>query len=114
MAYNGRLADRVREQLLNEGTLAEKKMMGGLCFMIGDKMCAGIIGDDLMLRVDPEIYPALLEKHGCREMKFTGRPMKGYVLVEEEAMPSNEDLAEWIALALEFNPRARSSKRKAV
>jgi TfoX/Sxy family transcriptional regulator of competence genes len=113
MAYDEYLADRIRIVLKSENTnFVEKRMMGGLTFMVDDKMCVGIINNSLMVRIDPEIYELLLAKKGCKEMNFTGRPMKGFVLVEPQGFDSDKDLQYWIGLALEFNPRAKSSKKK--
>jgi len=68
MAYNHILANRIREQLQHLEAIEEKKMMGGLCFMLNDKMCVGVFKDELMCRVDPAFYEEALEKTGCREM----------------------------------------------
>jgi len=65
-----------------------------------------------MCRIDPEIHDVEVEKTGCRTMDFTNRPMKGYILIEEEAMKSKKDFDYWINLALEFNPKAKASKKK--
>ncbi len=86
--------------------------MGGLTFMVNDKMCVGIINDDLMARIDPEIYEEALTRKGVREMDFTKRPMKGWIYVGPEGIDSEEELASWIQLALDFNPKAKSSKRR--
>ncbi|MCB1023543.1 MAG: TfoX/Sxy family protein [Acidobacteria bacterium] len=113
MAYSETLAIRLRDHFSSNGvTFEEKKMMGGLCFMVDDKMCVGVMSEDLMLRTDPEIYQELIAKDGARPMDFTGRPMKGFIFVEEDALRSPAQLKYWIDLALEFNPRARSSKKK--
>lgn len=113
MAYNELLADRIN-QVLSEKNIAfiEKKMMGGLTFMVDDKMCVGIIKENLMVRLDPDIFEEALTKPGCRVMDFTKRPMKGYVYVEPSAIDMDNDLAYWIQLALDFNPKATSSKKK--
>lgn len=113
MAYNEFLADRIG-LILKEKQVSfeEKKMMGGLCYMVNDKMCVGIIKDNLMARIDPEIYEEALQKEGCREMDFTKRPMKGYVYVDPVATDMDEQLEYWIQLALDFNPKAKSSKKK--
>ena len=87
-------------------------MMGGLVFMVDDKMCLGVIGDTLMCRIDPEDRPSLLARPGCGEMAFTGRTMKGFVIIEPEGMDSRSDFEFWVDQALEFNPRAKSSKKK--
>jgi TfoX/Sxy family transcriptional regulator of competence genes len=111
MAYNELLADRVREKFAALGNTEEKEMMGGLVFMYNEKMCAGIIKDDLMCRIDPELHEIVVEKNGCRTMDFTKRPMKGYILVDETGLRSEKELAYWIGLAVDFNKKAKSSKK---
>lgn len=114
MAYNEKLADRIRE-ILSERKLkkvSEKKMFGGVAFMVNDKMCVGVNDDSLMARIDPEIYEMALEKKGVRAMDFTGKPMKGYIYVDKEGMGKKPQLAFWIDLALEFNKIAKASKKK--
>lgn len=114
MAYDEYLADRVR-QIFSERHVPteEKKMMGGLCFMVNDKMCAGIVGETLMARIDPELYPQALSRPGARQMDFTGRPMQGFVFVEGEGIDADEDLQHWLQLCLDYNPRAKASRKKA-
>ena len=113
MAYDEFLADRIRA-ILKEKQVSfdERKMMGGICYMVNDKMCLGIVRDNLMARIDPEIYDQALSKKGCREMDFTGRPMKGFVFIEPEGIDMDRDLGYWIQLCLDYNPKARSSKNK--
>ena len=83
MAYNELLAERLNNILTKKRIeYVEKKMMGGLCFMVDDKMCVGVVKDSLMVRIDPDIYETALTKKGCREMDFTGRPMKGFAFVD--------------------------------
>ena len=112
MAYSETLANRIREQLQDKEGVAEKEMMGGLTFMINDKMCVGIIKDEMMCRIDPERYEEALEKTGCHEMDFTGRPMKGWVMVDESGMKNQDEMNAWIKMALEFNVLAKKSVRK--
>jgi TfoX/Sxy family transcriptional regulator of competence genes len=112
MAYNETLANRLRETLSDLPNMVEKEMMGGLTFMYNDKMCVGIFKDELMCRIAPELMEKVLEKQGCRQMDFTGRPMKGYVLVNDTGMTKKADFDYWIGLCLDFNSRAKSSKRK--
>lgn len=112
MAYNQTLANRIREQLQDLDAIEEREMMGGLCFMLNDKMCVGIIKDELMCRLDPALYEEALEKTGCHEMDFTGKPMKGWVLIEESGMKTVADLNYWIGLAVDYNKYAKSSKKK--
>lgn len=112
MAYNHALADRVTDHFTATGVpFATRAMMGGLCFMVREKMCVGVTGDRLMVRLDPAVEAAAREQPGCTAMDFTGRPMKGYVFVHPEGWESDARLHNWLELALEFNPRAKSSKR---
>jgi TfoX/Sxy family transcriptional regulator of competence genes len=110
--YSEKLANRIRERFENFESIQEKEMMGGLTFMYNDKMCVGIIKVELMCRIDPEKQEMALQKRGARIMDFTNRPMKGYILVDESGMRSQKDFDFWIDLALEFNPKAKSSKKK--
>jgi len=113
MAYDEYLADRIRQAFAElHVTAEEKKMMGGLCFMVNAKMCAGVVGETLMARIDPEIYPQALGRPGAREMDFTGRPMKGFVFVEAEGIDAEADLLYWLKLCLDFNPRAKASRKR--
>ena len=113
MAFSETLAIRLRDYFLsNDVKFEEKKMMGGLCFMVDDKMCVGVNKDNLMLRIDSEVYEESLAKDGARPMDFTGRPMKGFIFVDEGALETSAEFKEWVGLALEFNPRAKSSKKK--
>jgi len=112
MAYSEALADRVRIFLASQPNVEEKKMMGGLAFMVNDKMCVGVLQDDLMVRHDPDLMEKLLDRPGCRQMDFTGRPMKAFVFVGPEGTDADKDLKFWVDTALEFNPRAKSSKKK--
>ncbi|MBK9577008.1 MAG: TfoX/Sxy family protein [Fibrobacterota bacterium] len=113
MAYDLELARRIRERLdkLRIPEVEEKTMMGGLVFMVDDKMCVGVVGDALMCRIDPEEMHVALAREGCDRMAFTGRTMKGFVVVQPEGMKSKTNFEFWIGLALEFNPRAKSSKK---
>lgn len=86
--------------------------MGGLCYMVDDKMCFGIVKNTLMARIGPDRYEEALTKDGCSEMNFTGRSMNGYVFIEPTAIDLEEELEYWIQLCLDFNPFAKSSKKK--
>lgn len=113
MTYNEKLATRVRELIaLSHKQIEEKKMFGGLCFMVNDKMCVGVETERLMVRLDPDVYDEVMKKEGCRPMDFTGKVMKGYVFVDINALNTKKKLEYWINLALEFNKKARSSKKK--
>ena len=112
MPYNETLANRIRERLTLLDNIEEKEMMGGLTFMYNNKMCVGIIKDEMMCRIDPEIYEQAIEKHGCRPMDFTVKPMKGYIMLEESGMSAQKDFEYWITLALDFNKKAKASKKR--
>ena len=80
--------------------------------MVNGKMCVGILKEDLMARIDPEVHEDALKRKGCREMDFTGRPMKGFVFVGPEGTSTGRDLGSLVRLALAFNKEARRSKRR--
>jgi TfoX/Sxy family transcriptional regulator of competence genes len=111
MAYDQKLAERIRARMAELPNVEEKEMMGGLTFMLNDKMCVGIIKDEMMCRIDPALHESAVERRGCRTMDFTGRPMKGYVLIDETGMKSEKDFEYWINLCVDFNNRAKSSKK---
>ena len=113
MAYDEKLADRVREMIGNTGKkFEEKKMFGGICFMVNDKMCAGVNKDRLMLRLDPNMVEQVVEMEGCTQMEMAGKAMKGFVLVEAAALSTKTKLKYWIGLALDYNPAAKASKKR--
>lgn len=112
MAYDENLASRIRERLASLPSVQEKKMMGGLVFMVNDKMCIGIIKDEMMCRIDRSFHETAIEMRGCRTMDFTKRPMIGYVLIDETGMKTNAEFDYWINLCLGFNKFAKASKKK--
>ena len=113
MAYDEALAARINRILKDKKVSYEdKKMMGGLCYMVDDKMCVGIVKDELMARIGEAAMESALARRGCRQMDFTGRPMKGYVFVGGEGIDMDQDLESWVQLALDFNPMAKSSKKR--
>lgn len=113
MAYNEKLADRTRELIaLTQKNVEEKKMFGGLCFLVNDKMCIGVEKERLMVRIDPARYDEAMEKEGCVPMDFTGKVMKGFVFVDADAVTTKKKLEYWVTLALEYNKIAKVSKKK--
>ncbi len=102
MAYDDGLAARIGEVLIDQPGVVERKMFGGLAFMVQGHMCCGVIGDEMMLRVGPKRYEQVLARDGAREMDFTGRPMKGMVTVACEGLIEDNQLAEWISFGLNF------------
>ena len=102
MAFSTHLADRIRAALAERDDVEEKKMFGGLCFMVAGHMCVGIVGDDLMVRVGPDAYEASLAKPHARHMDFTGRPLKGMVYVEATGITTKRTLTTWVGRGLSF------------
>ncbi|MCG2589864.1 TfoX/Sxy family protein [Rhodohalobacter sulfatireducens] len=102
MSFDKGLAQRIREYLQDYPDLEEKKMFGGLCFMISRHMCCGIIEDKLMARVGPEQYESLLERDHTLKMDFTGKPMKGMIFEESQGLNTDEKLKKWLDFCIEF------------
>ncbi len=102
MAYSEELAERARIQLSQQAAFSERKMFGGLTFMVNGHMCCGIVGDELMVRVGSDAYDESLAQPHAREMDFTGKALKGMVYVAQEGIAHDEDLADWIARGLAF------------
>ena len=119
MAYDEYLADRIRRVFKEKKVkFTEKRMFGGLCFMVEDKMCIGLDQEKIkkenrvMARIGEFAYENALKKKGARPMTFTGRPMNGYVFVDPIGVDSEKDLEYWVQLCLDFNPLAKQSKKK--
>lgn len=113
MAYDENLEKRIVRILDDKNiTFESKRMIGGLCFMVDEKMVVGIMKDSILARVDPDLYSKLIKRKDCGPMKLGGKVMEGYVYVASRAVTSDEKLSEWIELCLEFNPRAKASKKK--
>ena len=102
MAYDEKLAQRVRSALATSRRVTEKKMFGGLAFLAGGRMCCGVLGDTLMVRVGPERHAAALSRPHARPMDFTGRPLTGFVYVAPAGIRSRQALTKWIGWSLEF------------
>ena len=102
MPYDEGLAQRVREVFQDRSDVSEKKMFGGIAFMVRGHMCVGIVKDDLMVRVGPETYQDLVRKPHARRMDFTGRPMKGFVYVAPPGVETDADLQRWVGRGLAY------------
>jgi hypothetical protein len=118
MAYNEEIVTRIKQILiLKEIDFSEKKMFGGVCIMVDDKMCCGTHTDKnssenlLLCRIGERKQLEIEEDTNCIPMEFTGKPMKGYVYVLENGFSTNDKLAYWIQLCLDFNPLAKKSKK---
>jgi TfoX/Sxy family transcriptional regulator of competence genes len=102
MAYDERLAGRIRHILSSVGSVSERKMFGGIAFMVGGNMACGVIGDELMVRVGPDGHDDALAEPHVRIMDFTHRPSRGMVYVGVPAIASDTDLERWVARGTSF------------
>ena len=113
MAYSAELELRIDKILTSDKVMFEsKKMMGGICYLVDGKMLAGIVDDKLMARIDPNDYEKAMTMKSCAEMDFTGKSMKGFVFVHPEGIETDTELSSWLRMCLEFNPKAKASKKK--
>ena len=112
MAYDEFLAERIQRMYQEKRVpFIAKKMFGGVCFLVDDKMCSGVLKNELMVRIDPEKNEEELKKPGATPMDFSGKSMKGFIMIDPVHIDMDEDLEYWMDLALEFNPRAKASKK---
>jgi TfoX/Sxy family transcriptional regulator of competence genes len=102
MAYDDKLAERIRRALAGQEGLAEKKMFGGLSFMLLGNMCCGVLKDDLVVRVGPARFEEALAEPHARPMDFTGRPIRGMVYVGPAGYRGDDDLAAWLKRGVAF------------
>ena len=109
MAYDEGLAQRIRELLEGETEYVEKKMFGGVAYMVRGHMTCGITGEDLMVRLADEEHAEALAQPHVRAMDFTGRPMKGFIYVDSKGTAEDEALRHWVGRALAYT-RTRAPK----
>lgn len=102
MAFDEGLAERLRKRLAGRSDLTERKMFGGIAFLLHGNLCCGVIGERLMVRVGPEQYDDALRRPFAHEMDFTGRPMRGFVYVASPGYAESQQLDDWLDLALTF------------
>jgi TfoX/Sxy family transcriptional regulator of competence genes len=102
VAYDEELAERVRGEFALRENLTERKMFGGIAFMLGGNMACGVLRDDLIVRVGPDEYERALAQKHTREFDFTGRPSKGIVVVSAEGVATDEALSEWVEAGADF------------
>lgn len=102
MAFDEGLAERIRDATADQPGMSERKMFGGLCFMVNGNMSFGVVGSELMVRVGPDAYETALSLPHAREMDFTGRPMRGMVYVAEAGLSEDDDLQGWLDRGLGF------------
>lgn len=114
MAYDLKLADRVREYLaaIPKLKIKEKEMFSGVAFMVNGKMCVNVSGENLMCRIDPLERENIEERTGFIPMIMKGKDLKGYCYVSPDGFKSKKDFEYWMKLCLAFNPKAKASKKK--
>jgi len=100
MAYDEGLAERIRGALDGQPGVSEKRMFGGVAFLVKGHMSVGIVKDKLMVRVGPESYDRVLRERHARRMDFTGRPMRGFIYVVPSGYESDADLQRWVNLGV--------------
>ena len=111
MAYDEKLADRIRKTLGVNKYVTEKHMFGGLSFMFGKKMFCGVLKDDIVLKMSPEQCQDSLKKPNVRPMDFTGRPMKSFVYVNQKGCKSEKELKKWVDLSLNHAQSVKRNKK---
>lgn len=113
MAYSTKLADRIREYLVQfpELRIEEKEMFSGLIFMVNNKMCVNVSGENLMCRFDPDLREEVAERNGFQPMIMKGKELKGYCYVNPVGFRSKKDFEYWVNLCLDYNEKAKSSKK---
>ena len=102
MAYDQKLADRIRKTLSRRKGITEKNMFGGVSFLLNGKMCCGVLKDILVVRVNPDESEMLLKKPHVRPMDFTGRPMKGFLYVSLGGYNTDKKLSAWVECSIDF------------
>jgi hypothetical protein len=102
MAFDTKLAERIRERLGKRKGLSEKKMFGGIAFMLGGNMACGVHGGDMIVRVDPEETDKALSEPHTRRFDLTGRPMKGWILVDPKGLAQDADLGKWVGVGAQY------------
>ncbi|PID95701.1 MAG: hypothetical protein CSA94_00210 [Bacteroidetes bacterium] len=111
MAYSENIAQRVRDALKHLDHVEEKKMFGGLAFMVNGKMCLAVGATEVMYRIAPQLHEQEVKKAGCSTVVMGGKRYRGYVDVREENLKTEADLKYWINLALDFNEQLTKDKK---
>jgi TfoX/Sxy family transcriptional regulator of competence genes len=114
MAYNTKLADRIRTYLdrVAKIKVEEKSMFSGLAFLVNGKMCINVSGDDLMCRFNPDLGDEVADRIGFQPMIMRGKQLRGYCYVSEDGYKSKANFEYWLKLCLDFNEKAKASKKK--
>jgi TfoX/Sxy family transcriptional regulator of competence genes len=112
VAYDERLADRVRAALADQPGISERKMFGGIAFLLDGKMCVGVLNDELVVRSGKERFDATLKEKHTRPMDFTGRVSTGMVYVSSAGVTRGAALQRWVDIGLAGARTAPSSARR--
>ncbi len=107
MAYSEKLANRIRETLSGIPKVEEKKMFGGIAFMVNEKMCITVKNSRIMCRIDPDIYQEAVKRKGCHPVIMRDKEYKEFIYIEEEGIKSKKDFDYWISQALNFNKKIK-------
>jgi hypothetical protein len=102
MAYGKELAASARKALSRRRGYSERKMFGGICYMLSGNMCCGVLGEEVIIRLGPELAEKALRKKHTRVFDMTGRPMKGFVVVTKEGIRKDEALKTWLKEAADY------------
>lgn len=102
MAFDSNLSERIRKQLARRKNVVEKKMFGGICFLVNGNMCCGVLGTELIVRLKPEQAELLLREKHTRVFDFSGRPSRNMLYVGSKAIEKDVDLKKWLQLTLKF------------
>lgn len=113
MPYNEALANRVRELIAaREDNVEEKRMFGGLAFLVNTKICVAVKSDKILVRIDPNLFEKEVQGLGCTPMRMSSRESKSFLFVDEDVLDTHSKLKRWVDLALEYNPRANATPRE--
>lgn len=102
MAYSEELAERIREVIYDRPSVAERKMFGGIAWMVNGNMACGTLGDDLMVRLDRDDADLAMSQEHVGPMEFTGRPMRGFITVEAAGVETDAELERWVDAGADF------------
>ena len=114
MAIDEAMIEKVRKALARIPKVEEKKMFRGITFMVDGKMCLTVGDERIMVRLDPELHAAAVKRPGAQTVKMKGRDYKGYIYVGPEGWKAKKDFDYWVGLALDFNKKAKASRKAKV
>ena len=112
MAYDLALAERIAGLLEGKKRLTQKRMFGGVSFLVNGKMCCGVIGNKLVARVGQERYDALLRKPYAKPMDFTGRPLRGFIYVLSQGLRNHQSLKTWVDRGLRYTESVPAKRKR--